>query len=195
MERAVLRLVPIHGESLRTAMVLLIVGGAGIGGAFAGRAYTLDHLPLWSDGRVTALAIVPSDLAILGHRMPALVALPEIKARLDLEPGPFLVYVMPKDYVMQGMIADTGDEWQLYKRHHALAMIWDWIFHPFGHLEGGHFAMHHPGMGGSGEAAGLIRRWRYQGAIRTHPASSPSVADVARSSLPMWKCTRSTSGA
>src|SRR5512132_4182345 len=50
---------------------------------------------------------------------------------------------MPKDYVMQGMIADTGGEWQLYKRHHTFAMISDWIFHPFRHLEAGDAAMHH----------------------------------------------------
>ena len=43
---------------------------------------------------------------------------------------------------MQGMIADTGGDWKLYKHHHAISMITDWIFNPFGHLrEGGH-AMH-----------------------------------------------------
>jgi hypothetical protein len=68
---------------------------------------------------------------------------------------------MPKDYVMQGMIADTGGEWQLYKRHHTFAMISDWIFHPFRHLEAGDAAMHH-GVDSSieGRAAvnGMVRR-------------------------------------
>ncbi len=32
---------------------------------------------------------------------------------------------------MRGMIADTGGEWQLYKRHHTFAMIGDG-FIPFG---------------------------------------------------------------
>jgi hypothetical protein len=83
--------------------------------------------------------------------------LPEIKAHLG-EQGPVLAYLMPKDYVMQGMIADTGGEWQLYKRHHTLAMISDWILHPFRHLENGHAAMHH-GMGmGQGAQNGMARR-------------------------------------
>ena len=62
---------------------------------------------------------------------------------------------------MQGMIADTGGEWQLYKRHHTFAMIGDWIFHPFRHLEDGHAAMHHgtgEGMEGQTVSAGLVRR-------------------------------------
>jgi hypothetical protein len=46
------------------------------------------------------------------------------------------------------MIADTGDNWRLYKHHHTMAMIVDWIFHPFRHLRAGHMGMasHHPGM-------------------------------------------------
>ncbi len=44
-------------------------------------------------------------------------------------------------YAMQGMTADTGDEWQLSKRHRMVEMIADWIFHPCGHPEGGHAAM------------------------------------------------------
>ena len=77
------------------------------------------------------------------------------------EPGPFLAYFMPVDYVMQGMIADTGGEWQLYKRHHTIAMIWDWVFHPFRHLEGGHDGMHHDRYGGAPEDTGsgsMLRR-------------------------------------
>jgi hypothetical protein len=58
---------------------------------------------------------------------------------------------------MQGMIADTGGTWKLYKQHHTLSMIGDWIFHPFRHLECGHAASMvesakgvegHPGMVG-----------------------------------------------
>src|SRR5574340_893075 len=54
---------------------------------------------------------------------------------------------------MQGMIADTGGNWKLYKQNHSLAMITDWIFHPFRHLRDGHLAMHggmhmqHQGVG------------------------------------------------
>jgi protein-S-isoprenylcysteine O-methyltransferase Ste14 len=134
--------------SIRAALVLLLLAVGSIGSAFALRSYTVSRLPLWSQGRVTALAILPNDLTMLDHRMASVLELPEISARLARQPEQFLVYFMPKDYVMQGMIADTGGEWQLYKRHHAFAMIGDWIFHPFRHLEGGHAAMHH----GNGEA-------------------------------------------
>ena len=73
--------------------------------------------------------------------------------------GPFLVYFMPKDYVMQGMIADTGGEWKLYKQHHSIAMITDWIFHPFRHLEGGCCVMQHDmGHGMDMPEEGVVRR-------------------------------------
>ncbi len=158
IEAAVCRLVPVRRDSVRAVVVIVALAVLILGGAFAARTYTVRALPLWSNGPVTALAVLPGDRGILGHRMATVLDLPEIKARLQGQPGPVLVYVMPRDYVMQGMIADTGDEWQLYKRHHTFTMIWDWIFHPFGHLESSHFAIHHPGMGGSGDATGLIRR-------------------------------------
>jgi hypothetical protein len=42
--------------------------------------------------------------------------------------------VMPVDYIIQGMIADTGDSSHLMEMHHATAMIGDWVLHPFEHL-------------------------------------------------------------
>ena len=48
------------------------------------------------------MAILPEDPAKLEHRMGSVLEIPEIKARLDGQSGPFLVYFMPKDYVMQG---------------------------------------------------------------------------------------------
>jgi hypothetical protein len=63
---------------------------------------------------------------------------------------------------MQGMIADTGPQWRLYRHHQTLAMIADWIFHPFRHLEGGHMMMMHGGPGETSGAAaghgGAVRR-------------------------------------
>ena len=55
-----------------------------------------------------------------------------------------LAYFIPIDYVMQGMIADTGGEWKLFEHHKTLGMITEYIFHPFAHLTGGH--SHHAGM-------------------------------------------------
>jgi protein-S-isoprenylcysteine O-methyltransferase Ste14 len=155
------KLVPLGNPSLRAALMFVLVAVCSVGGAFALRSYTVKSLPLWSNGPVTTLAILPNDMMMLEHRMGAVLELPEIQARLAKQPGPFLVYVMPKDYVMQGMIADTGHEWQLYKRHHTLAMISDWVFHPFRHLENGHAAMHHDMSGATGMHAsdnGMDRR-------------------------------------
>jgi protein-S-isoprenylcysteine O-methyltransferase Ste14 len=145
-------------SGLRTALAFVVLAGLTVGGAFGLRAYTVSNLQLWSNGSVTTLAILPADLPMVEHRMDALLALPEIRASMQQSTGPFLVYFLPKDYIMQGMIADTGGEWRLYKQHHAGAMIADWIFHPFRHLEGGHGmaghhaprdAMSHAGMNGT----------------------------------------------
>jgi hypothetical protein len=49
-----------------------------------------------------------------------------------------LAYFIPVDYVMQGMIADTGPEWKLFQHHKTFRMIAEYILHPFAHLTGGH---------------------------------------------------------
>ncbi len=93
-------------------------------------------------GRVDASSL--GDGPMLQHRLEDVLELPDVKSRLAKVPGPILVYFALREYVMQGMIADTGPGWRLYEHHQALAMIADWIFHPFRHLQGGH-AMHHTG--------------------------------------------------
>ncbi len=160
-EAAVGKVLPIRNTAIRAAAILLLLFAGTVGGAFALRTYTVSHLPLWSDGSVSALAILPGDREMMDFRMASVLDLPEIRTRLTEGGGPFLVYFMPVDYVMQGMIADTGGEWQLYKRHHTFAMIGDWIFHPFRHLEGGHAAMHHGAADesvGHGGGNGMVRR-------------------------------------
>jgi protein-S-isoprenylcysteine O-methyltransferase Ste14 len=179
VEAVVGKLMPPGNSSLRAAVVLLLLAACTVGGAFALRTYTVKTLPLWSNGPVTALAILPNDLAMLDRRMAYLLETPEVKARLEKQPGPFLVYFMPKDYVMQGMIADTGGEWQLFKRHHTFAMIGDWIFHPFRHLENGHAAMHRDMDSGTGMHAagnGMVRRMIF---LRTEAQSGhPNPTDL-----------------
>lgn len=128
---------------LRTLLGFGLLAAVVVGGAFALRAYTVGRLPLWSRGRITAMTILPSDAQMVEHRMADVLDLPEVRSRLAETPGPVLVYLLPRQYVMQGMIADTGPEWRLYEHHQTLAMIADWIFHPFRHLQGGHMMMHH----------------------------------------------------
>jgi protein-S-isoprenylcysteine O-methyltransferase Ste14 len=173
-EAAVGKVLPIRNTAVRAAVLLLLLFTGTVGGAFALRTYTVSHLPLWTDGSVTALAILPEDLTMLDHRMASVLDIPGIKSRLERQAGTFLAYVMPRDYVMQGMIADTGGEWQLYKRHHTFAMIGDWIFHPFRHLESGHAAMHHgaaDGREGHGGGNGTVRRMIF---LRVEGRSGPS---------------------
>ncbi len=132
--------------------------GLGLSGLILGlpfllRAYTVRHLGLWTGAPGAAvLAILPEDRPMLAHRMGDLLGLQEIRGRMAAGRH-YLVYFLPREYVMQGMIADTGPEWRLFERNRTLGMILDWVFHPFGHLRGSH---HH----GQGPAAldGATRR-------------------------------------
>jgi protein-S-isoprenylcysteine O-methyltransferase Ste14 len=161
LERAAGRLFFPHSRVLRPLLGFVLLLAVTVGGAFGLRAYTVARLPLWSEGRITAMAILPSDSIMLEHRMADIVNLPQVRLRLDRISGPILVYLVPERYVMQGMIADTGPQWRLYEHHQTLAMMADWIFHPFRHLEGGHMMMHNDMRGASATSAapgGIVRR-------------------------------------
>jgi protein-S-isoprenylcysteine O-methyltransferase Ste14 len=135
--------------------------GLFLGGAFLLRARTIDTLTLWTGAQnVTGIAILPEDGFKMDHRMSGILALPEVQKRIQ-DNEQYLVYFLPRDYIMQGMIADTGSQWKLFKQHHSVSMITDWIFHPFRHLREGHHAMHggmhmHPTDSAAG--GGVIRR-------------------------------------
>ncbi len=145
---------------LRVVLVFVLAIGLSVGAAFGLRAYTVGKLPVWSDGSVTVLPILTGDRMMLEHRMPDILRLPEVKSRLEKGTGAILGYFVPQTYVMQGMIADTGPAWRLYEHHQTLAMITDWILHPFRHLEGGHSMMHHamPGAAPPASSNGVVRR-------------------------------------
>jgi len=162
---------PVPGPALGFVILVAVA----VGGAFALRAYTVARLPLWSSGRVVALAILPGDGPMLEHRMAEVLDLPAVKARLAATRGPILAYVVPREYVMQGMIADTGPEWRLYEHHQTLSMIADWIFHPFRHLEGGH-ARHHPGgaLAPAVPAGGVVRRLIFLGVETPRDDTTPA---------------------
>jgi protein-S-isoprenylcysteine O-methyltransferase Ste14 len=126
----------------RAALGLALLLAIAVSGGLALRAYTVAHLPLWSDGRVSVLPVLPGDTVMLQHRMGDVLRLPEVEARLP-RTGAILGYSVPTRYVMQGMIADTDPAYRLYEHHQTVPMIVDWIFHPFRHLEGGHATMQH----------------------------------------------------
>jgi protein-S-isoprenylcysteine O-methyltransferase Ste14 len=147
--------------SSTTGKVVFAIGSAAIviGTAFLLRVYTINHLTLWTQAQnVTAIAILPEDGSKMDHRMGDILALPEVRQRLQ-ENKQYLVYFIPQHYIMQGMIADTGGDWKLFNQHHSMAMITDWIFNPFGHLREGHHAMHgNMQHESSSMANGIVRR-------------------------------------
>jgi len=146
-----------------------LIAVAVIGGAFSLRAYTIGHLPVWTGGNVVALSILPEDTAKMDHRMNDILQQKEIAQRLNISEQ-YLVYFLPQHYIMQGLVADTGGKWKLYKQHHSLGMITDWIFHPFRHLREGHHSMH--GSAGQHDmGGGIIRRLVF---LRTDSVKSPS---------------------
>jgi protein-S-isoprenylcysteine O-methyltransferase Ste14 len=123
-------------------LLALVFAGVVISSAFLLRLYTISHLTLWAKApNVTGIAILPEDGFKMDHRMADILVLKEVKERMQGNKK-YLVYFIPQDYIMQGMIADTGGAWKLYEQHHSLSMITDWIFHPFRHLREGHHAMH-----------------------------------------------------
>ncbi|RJQ53328.1 MAG: isoprenylcysteine carboxylmethyltransferase family protein [Nitrospiraceae bacterium] len=141
-----------QGAGGRTALFILISVLA-LGSAFFLRYYTISHLPIWSDNNVVAMSITDDDKFKMEHRMADILRMDEIKPRLN-DDDKYLVYFLPPHYIMQGLIADTGGDWKLYKQHHTMSMITDWVLHPFSHLSEAHQGMH-AGMQHDAHSAGV----------------------------------------
>jgi protein-S-isoprenylcysteine O-methyltransferase Ste14 len=127
------------------ALVIVIVGAG-----FIVRAYTVRHLPLEQVGNVDVITITPDDSATVLELVPAVLEDSVVTSKLKPFEGTgshrLLAYFIPIDYVMQGMVANTGDEWKLFEQHKTIGMITEYILHPFAHLTGGH--AHHMDMTG-----------------------------------------------
>jgi protein-S-isoprenylcysteine O-methyltransferase Ste14 len=127
------------GKAILIFVVLLVVV---IGSGFVLRAYTVHHLPLKQVNGVDVMAITKEDLIVAEQLLPSVLQAPAIVSKLKpIESSNghrLLAYFIPIDYVMQGMIADTGGEWKLFEQHKTIGMITEYILHPFGHLTGGH---------------------------------------------------------
>jgi len=108
------------------AFIVAIVMGAG----FSLRGITLHSLPLATENNVTLVAMLPED-TILDKVVLDSITRREGLLRKDKD---YLGYLMPADYVMQGMIADTGTNFHLFKQHNTVALITEWVLHPFAHL-------------------------------------------------------------
>jgi len=139
------------GKAVAIFVVLLVVV---VGSGFISRIYTIHHLPLGRIDNIDVISITEEDLKTAKDLLPPVLQDPMIAAKLKpIEQGKthrLLAYYIPVDYVMQGMIADTGGQWKLFEQHKTLGMITEYILHPFAHLTGGHSyhaVMKHPHAG------------------------------------------------
>jgi protein-S-isoprenylcysteine O-methyltransferase Ste14 len=127
------RLFPSPAVKSLTIPVLIVTLVMGTG--FLLREITLSSLPLAARANLTLVPILPEDAGLEGRVLTGILTaqaagqVPFLKADKD-----YLGYVMPADYIMQGMIADTGGRSHLFKQHHTVALISDWVLHPFAHL-------------------------------------------------------------
>jgi protein-S-isoprenylcysteine O-methyltransferase Ste14 len=112
---------------LALIFIVIIVIGTG----FVCRTVTLNSLQLQSKSNITLVSIMPED----NQKEPAILNAIESGGVEFLNKGrDYLGYEMPVDYIMQGMLANTGAEHHLYKQHHTVGLIIDWVLHPFEHL-------------------------------------------------------------
>jgi len=106
-----------------------------IGTGFVCRAVTLSSLPFEAKGNVTLLPILPEDRDLTANVLNGILLNAARGKAGYLEEGKdYLGYLMPADYIMQGMIAETGGETHLFEHHQTFALITDWVLHPFEHL-------------------------------------------------------------
>jgi hypothetical protein len=112
-------------------LIVTLVMGSG----FLLREITLRSLPLATSANLTLVPILPEDRSLDDQILNGITATAAAgEAPFLKKDKSYLGYVMPADYIMQGMIADTGDRAHLFKHHHTMALITDWVFHPFAHL-------------------------------------------------------------
>jgi hypothetical protein len=134
---------PRQGLSIgKVSAYFLILFIVAVGSGFILRAYTIHHLPLSQMGGLDVITITPEDSATANELLPAVLQDSVVASKLKSRPRNadhrLLAYFIPIDYVMQGMIANTGDEWKLFEQHKTIGMITEYILHPFAHLTGGH---------------------------------------------------------
>lgn len=143
LPRLTARHAPVRRLTLWKVLVIFValIGGAAVAG-FGLRAYTVAHLPLKAIDGINAICVLPNDLPMEEELLKGTLDDPNVAEKLHsmlaASENLILAYVVPVNYIMQGMIADTGPEWRLFQRHQTLAMISDYILNPVGHLQGGH---------------------------------------------------------
>lgn len=123
------------GSGLRNVVIPVSIVIVVMGAGFLCRLLTVHSLPFATEKNLTLLPILPEDAAFSGKVLDGIVS-SEGNPKVAFVRGDksYLGYLMAPDYVMQGMIADTSSQFHLFKQHHTIAMITDWVLHPFEHL-------------------------------------------------------------
>jgi len=113
------------------AAIIISVLGTG----FMLRQITLNSLPFKSEYNITLISMLPEDDKLVRDTLDEIIR-NRMEGQLAFvsDDKDYLGYLMPVDYIMQGMIANTDDDFHLYKQHHTVNMIADWVLHPFKHL-------------------------------------------------------------
>jgi protein-S-isoprenylcysteine O-methyltransferase Ste14 len=126
----------IRGSCVKPIAVTFCIPVVVIGTGFLLRVVTLNSLPLDTGRNVTLVSILPEDGSLSKNVLKEVFAGSDLPAALSVlrSDKDYLGYVMLPDYVMQGMIANTGGAFHLHQQHHTFALIADWIFNPFEHL-------------------------------------------------------------
>jgi len=121
--------------------LFVLIAAFTIGGAFALRYYTIEHLPLWTSPNVVAIALLSDDTQKMEHRMNDILSMEEVKTRMK-DNEKYLVYSC-RGLHYAGTYRRYGNEWRLYHRHVTISRFIDWILHPFSHLSGHHSVLNH----------------------------------------------------
>jgi protein-S-isoprenylcysteine O-methyltransferase Ste14 len=120
------------------ATLLVVIVGCG----FLLRTYTVHRLPIEQVNGIDVVTITQEDLRPAKDLLPSVLADSTVASKLNHiardRSHRILAFFIPVDYVMQGMIANTGDEWKLFEQHKTIGMITEYILHPFSHLTEGH---------------------------------------------------------
>jgi protein-S-isoprenylcysteine O-methyltransferase Ste14 len=119
-----------HRYAVVSMMIVIIVIGSG----FILRTITLHSLPFESNKNITMVSLLPEDIGRNANAVQTILNGQRDSKMILSADKDYLSYLMPADYIMQGMIANTGGEFHLYKQHNTVAMIVEWVLHPFEHL-------------------------------------------------------------
>jgi protein-S-isoprenylcysteine O-methyltransferase Ste14 len=122
-------------SAVRSVLIPIFVVVIVLGSGFICWSLTVHSLPFAAEKNLTLLSILPEDAKYEPKALDEILHdLATHNIDFMQENKSYLGYLMPADYVMQGMIGDTGSGFHLYKQHHTIAMISDWVLHPFEHL-------------------------------------------------------------